>query len=249
MARIRLVNVNKIFPEEIIALEQASFEIGQGEFLFLIGRNGAGKSTVLKLICGQERPTSGEIYMDGVSLGALPKRQLPYFRRQFGIMKQELGLLKDRTLEENIRFSLQATGHFGRKQEEAAAKALALTGMQGKRDAYPGELSGGEYAKALLSRAISGQPQILILDEPTANLDGDSSWDIMCLLEELNRRGMTVIAASHDREMVSVMRKRVITLAAGRIVADERRAVYNAVAADILEERRVLNERKLLGSR
>lgn len=249
MARIRLVNVNKIFPEEIIALEQASFEIGQGEFLFLIGRNGAGKSTVLKLICGQERPTSGEIYMDGVSLGALPKRQLPYFRRQFGIMKQELGLLKDRTLEENIRFSLQATGHFGRKLEEAAAKALALTGMQGKRDAYPGELSGGEYAKALLSRAISGQPQILILDEPTANLDGDSSWDIMCLLEELNRSGMTVIAASHDREMVSVMRKRVITLAAGRIVADERRAVYNAVAADILEERRVLNERKLLGSR
>ena len=204
---------------------------------------------MLKLLCGQEMPTSGDIYMDGVSVGALPAKQLPYFRRQFGIMKQELGLLPDRTLCDNIRFSLRATGHYGKKLEEAAERALALTGMREKQDAYPGELSGGEYAKALLSRAISGQPKILILDEPTANLDGDGSWDIMCLLEELNRQGMTVIAASHDREMVSVMRKRVITLSAGRIVADERNAIYNAVAADILEERRVLNERKLLGSR
>ena len=218
MAEIRFVNVSKVYDEDIIALERASFDIGQGEFLFFIGRNGAGKSTALKLLTGQETVTGGEVYMNGSSVSALNKKQLPYFRRQFGIMKPDLGLLRNRSILDNIIFSLRATGHYGRKMEE-------------------------------LARAISGNPRILVLDEPTANLDPDSSWDIFCLLEELNRQGMTILAASHDREMVSVMRKRVITLSAGRVVADERRAIYNAMAADILEERRVLNERQLLRGR
>lgn len=233
----------------MIALEHASFDIGQGEFLFFIGRNGAGKSTALNLLSCQETPSAGEIYFRGVAVSALRKSQLPFYRRQFGIMKQELGLLCNRTVLENIRFSLQATGHYGREAERKAMAALEITGVPHKQRAYPEELSGGEKAKALLARAISGNPQILILDEPTANLDPDSSWDFFCLLQELNRQGMTVIAASHDREMVSVMRKRVITLSAGRIVADERRAVYNVMASDILEERRVINERKFSGSR
>lgn len=244
MAEIRFANVSKVFDEDMIALEHASFDIAQGEFLFFIGRNGAGKSTVLDLLCGQESPTSGEIYFRGMAVNALPKEQIPFFRRNFGIMKQELGLLRNRTVLENIVFSLQATGHFGKKMERAALEALGAVGILHKKDCYPGELSGGESAKALLARAISGGSQILVLDEPTANLDPDSSWDFFCLLETLNRQGRTVLAASHDREMVSVMRKRVITLSAGRIVADERRAVYNAVASDILEERRVLHERK-----
>lgn len=249
MAEIRFVNVSKVFDEDVIALEHASFEIGQGEFLFFIGRNGAGKSTVFRLLMGQEAATSGEIYINGISVNAIRRRKLPYFRRQFGIMRQELGLLSDRTVWENLIFSLRATGHWGRALNRVAGDALEMTGMSHKRDAYPRELSGGETAKVLLARAISGSPRILVLDEPTANLDGDSSWDIMCLLEELNRRGMTVLAASHDREMVSVMRKRVITLSAGRIVADERRAIYNTMASDILEERRIRNERQLSGSR
>ena len=249
MAEIRFVNVSKVYDEDIIALERASFDIGQGEFLFFIGRNGAGKSTALKLLTGQETVTDGEVYMNGSSVSALNKKQLPYFRRQFGIMKPDLGLLRNRSILDNIIFSLRATGHYGRKMEELARASLGITGMLHKMNAYPDELSGGENAKALLARAISGNPSILVLDEPTANLDPDSSWDIFCLLEELNRQGMTILAASHDREMVSVMRKRVITLSAGRVVADERRAIYNAMAADILEERRVLNERQLLRGR
>lgn len=248
MAIIRFMNVSKVYDEDLIALEQVSFDIGRGEFLFFIGRNGAGKSTVLKLLSGQETPTSGAVYMNGVSVNALSRRQLPFFRRQFGIMKQDLGLLSNADVWDNLIFSLRATGHSGRRMEEAAMKALEITGMLHKMHAYPGELSGGEIAKALLARAVSGSPEILVLDEPTANLDPDSSWDIMCLLKELNRQGMTILAASHDREMVSVMRKRVITLSAGRIVADERNAIYNAMASDILEERRVLDERKLLRS-
>lgn len=248
MAIIRFVNVSKVYDEDLIALERVSFEIGRGEFLFFIGRNGAGKSTLLKLLSGQEIPDSGEIYMNGVSVNALGRRQMPYFRRQFGIMKQELGLLPNADVWDNIIFSLRATGHSGKKMEASALKALEITGMLHKMHARPEELSGGEAAKALLARAVSGSPEILILDEPTANLDPDSSWDIMCLLRELNRQGMTILAASHDREMVSVMRKRVITLSAGRIVADERQAIYNAMASDILEERRVLDERKLLRS-
>ncbi len=245
MAELRFADVGMVYGDGIIALEHASFRIRQGEFLFLIGRSGAGKSTVLKLAGALEKPTSGEIYMDGVAIGALPRAQLPFYRRRFGIMDSDVGLLEDRNVLENVMLALKATGHYGRKAKKTAWHACGITGISHKALFSPAQLSGGERARAMLARAIVGSPQILLLDEPTANLDGESSWDFMNLLNRLNQEvGMSIVAASHDHQMVSVMKKRVITLSAGSIVADERSAIYNMRAADILEERRVLNERQ-----
>lgn len=245
MAELRFADVGMVYGDGMIALEHASFRIRQGEFLFLIGRSGAGKSTVLKLAGALEKPTSGEIYMDGVATGALPRAQLPFYRRRFGIMDSDVGLLEDRNVLENVMLALKATGHYGRKAKKTAWHACGITGISHKALFSPTQLSGGERARAMLARAIVGSPQILLLDEPTANLDGESSWDFMNLLNRLNQEvGMSIVAASHDHQMVSVMKKRVITLSAGSIVADERSAIYNMRAADILEERRVLNERQ-----
>lgn len=245
MAELRFADVCMVYGDGIIALEHVSFNIRQGEFVFLIGRSGAGKSTVLKLADALESPTSGEIYLDGVATGALPRTQLPYYRRKFGIMDSDVGLLEDRNILENVLLALKATGHYGKKAKETAWHACGITGISNKALFFPAQLSGGERARAMLARAIVGSPRILLLDEPTANLDGESSWDFMRLLNRLNQEvGMTVVATSHDHQMVSVMKKRVITLSAGRVVADERSAIYNMRAADILEERRVLNERQ-----
>ncbi len=244
MAELRFVDVGRVYGDGNIALEHVSFDIRQGEFLFLIGRSGAGKSTVLKLASTLERPTYGEVYLDGVALGALPRAKIPFYRRKFGIMDPDVGLLEDRSIFSNVLLPLRAMGYFGRRAKKIAQHACGITGIAHKMDRYPGQLSGGERARAMLARAIAPSPQILLLDEPTANLDGESSWDFMRLLEELNQGGMTVLAASHDHQMVSVMKKRVITLSAGNVVADERRAIYNMRAADILEERRVLHERQ-----
>jgi len=244
MAGLRFADVRMVYENGMIALEDISFNVPNGEFVFLTGRSGAGKSTILRLAGIMMQPTAGEIYLDNVALGALPKGQIPYYRRKFGIMDLDVGLLPDRTVLENVLFSLHATGHFWGKARRAAEHACELAAIGHRKTSYPHQLSGGERAKALLARAIAGNPQVLLLDEPTANLDEENSWDFMCLLEQINNLGITVLTASHDHQMVSVMNKRVITLAAGKIVADERKAIYNMRAADIMEERRVLYERQ-----
>lgn len=243
MAGLRFAGVGMRYGEDVIALEDITFNVPSGEFVFLTGRSGAGKSTVLKLAAGILMPTEGEIYLDGVCLGTLPKARIPEYRRRYGIMDTEVGLLPDRTVLQNVLFPLHATGQFWGRAKRAAKAACEAAEISHRMDHLPHQLSGGEKARALLARAIVGNPEVLLLDEPTANLDHEHSWDFMCLVETLSRRGITVLAASHDHQMVSVMKKRVITLAAGRIVADERKAIYNMWAADAVEERRVLNER------
>lgn len=243
MAEIKFENVNKVFSGEAIALENVNLEIYQGEFVFFIGRSGAGKSTVLRLLSGQMPVTSGEIYVNDKKVSALNKYQLPYFRRQFGLMEPGIGLISSRTVQDNVAIAMYVTEQKIRGMKKRVMQALGEVGMQSKADFYPNQLSGGEIAKVQLARALSTRPRILIADEPTANLDPDNSWDLMCLLDEVNRAGVTVLVASHDRELVTIMRKRVVTLSAGVVVADERRAIYNSMASDILEERRVLNER------
>lgn len=243
MALISFQNVTKRYENEFLALERADFQIGKGEFVFFIGRNGAGKSTVLKLISGQIFPTEGTVTVKGEDTASLTKAQKPVFRRQFGLMAPEVGLVPGRTVYENIALALRVSGKGGWKLKDRVEHAMSLTGSLACRDKQAENLSGGETARALLARALVMEPEILVADEPTANLDPDHTWDFMCLLEQLNRSGLTVLVSSHDREMVSVMRKRVITLAAGRIVADEKKAIYNSKASDIFEERRILNER------
>lgn len=243
MAEIIFDKVSKIYTSGMVGVEEASFEIEKGEFVFLIGRSGAGKSTLLKLITKQILPSAGQIWMQGKELGSLTDAQMPYFYRRIGIMDKELGLLNDRNIYENIKLAMVATDQPRKLIKSRVLGTLNNMGILKRTYALPQELSAGEEARALLARAIVTNPEILIADEPTANLDSTNAWDLMCLLDELNRLGVTIIVTSHAHELVSMMKKRVISLVAGRIVADERKASYNPIAWDVFEERRILNER------
>ncbi len=241
MAQIVFDHVTKKFKEEI-ALENISFEIDKGEFVFIIGKSGAGKSTLLNLIMKQEEATSGQIIVEGRRLDTMSRQRVPYHRRRLGIMSSEVGLLKDRSVCDNIKLAMLATENAKKHMHEKSIKLLGLVGLASKYQAYPNELSGGEQARVLLARALSVQPEILIADEPTANLDPDAAWDLMQLLEELNYRGMTVLVASHARGLVTIMKRRCITLVAGRLAADEKRSIYNQKAMDVFAERKILQE-------
>ncbi len=242
MAEIILEHVTKKYGEDI-ALEDVSLKIDKGEFVFVIGKSGAGKTTLLNLLIKKIDATSGHIEVAGDELESMKKRQVPYHRRRLGIMSRDMGLLEELTVYENIRLALRATGRNSKKDRLEIQKALAAVGLLSKAESLPEELSGGEQARILLARALAMKPEILIADEPTANLDADAAWDLMLLFNEINHQGMTLVIASHARELVTVMRKRVITLVAGALVADEKQAIYNPKAVDIFEERRVLRER------
>lgn len=243
MAEIVFDNVTKIFRSDVIGLENVSFEVEQGEFIFVIGKSGAGKSTLIKLLSGQIACTKGDIQVRGCSINSLKKNQLPYFRRKFGIMSGEFGLLKDRSVYENVSIALCAIEHPKLLIDSNVKKALSIVGLKNKSGFYPHEISIGEAARVCLARALVTNPKIIVADEPTANLDSGLAWDIMCLLDEINRMGITVIVASHARELVTVMRKRVLTLVAGSLIADEKRAIYNSGALDIFEYRKVMEKR------
>lgn len=236
-------HVSKIFDNQI-ALEDVSFEIEQGEFVFIIGKSGAGKSTLLKLILKQEEVTSGEIRVQGQSLKEITPKEIPYLRRKIGYMSPDVGLLKDRNVYENLDLAMVAVGARKKYARREIARVLSVVGLADKAKAEVGDLSGGEYARILLARALLVRPQILIADEPTANLDSDAAWDLMLLLNEINHRGITVVVASHARELVTVMKKRVITLVLGALVSDEKNAIYDQKAVDIFEERKILHKRE-----
>ena len=243
MAQIIFEHVTKKFRKKAV-LSDISFEIEKGEFVFIIGKNGAGKSTLLDLIMKQEEVTSGKITVEGRRVDTMKRIRIPAHRRRLGIVSSTVGLLNDRSVYDNIQFAMLATGNDDGDMNVRIMKLLGLVGLAGKYQANPLELSGGEQARVLLARALSVRPEILIADEPTANLDPDSAWDLMQLLEELNYQGMTIVVASHARELVTIMKRRCITLVAGRLVADERHAIYNMKATDIFEERRIMQEAK-----
>lgn len=243
MAEIIFEHVTKLFKDDI-ALEDVSFEIDKGEFVFVTGKSGAGKSTLLNLIMKQEEVTSGKIIVRGRRVDTMKPGKVAEHRRKLGVMSKEVGMLKDRTIYDNIAFALIATGSAGSGMKKRILKVLGLVGIVSKATSFPNELSAGELARALLARALAVSPEILIADEPTANLDPDAAWDLMQLLEQINYDGMTVIVASHSRELVTIMKKRNITLVAGTIVSDEKHGIYNPKATDIFEERRVLAERE-----
>lgn len=240
MAFIIFEHVTKKFRDEI-ALEDISFEIEKGEFVFIIGKSGAGKSTLLDLILKQQEVTSGKITVGGRRVDIMKRKKIPAHRRKIGFVSPEVGLLKDRSVYDNILLAILATGKTNERERATIMRVLGLVGLAGKFQAYPDELSGGEQARVLLARALSVNPELLIADEPTANLDADSAWDLMQLLAELNYQGMTILVASHARELVTIMKKRCMTLIAGNLVADEKHSIYNPKAIDIFEERRILN--------
>jgi len=223
---IRMFHVDKIYPNRIVALKDINVHIKKGEFVFLVGPTGAGKSTFLKLIYRGTVPTKGQVIIDGINISRLKPKYVPYLRRNIGIVFQDFKLLYDRTAYENIAFGLKAIGATNFEIKEQVKKVLNLVGLEHKKKTKPHLLSGGEQQKLCIARAIANEPMILLTDEPTGNLDPDTSWEIMQLLFHINIRGTTIIMASHDKLMVDRAKKRVIRLDQGHIIEDNPRGIY-----------------------
>ncbi len=223
---IRFDNVTKVYGRDTVALERVNLEIGEGEFAFLVGASGSGKSTVVRLILKETEPSAGAVYVGGTRLSSIPRRKIPQHRRNIGCVFQDFKLLPNKTAAENVAYAMEVTGQRRRSIRAKVPQILELVGLSEKRDRYPEELSGGEQQRVSIARAFVSQPPILIADEPTGNLDPDTSVSLMQLLERINRIGTTVLVATHDRDMVNEMRRRVIALDRGRIVRDEVKGAY-----------------------
>jgi cell division transport system ATP-binding protein len=224
---IRFENVSKIYSgQERPALENVNLEIAKGEFVFLVGLSGSGKSTFLRLVLREERPTTGVIHVAGKDLNTLPNHKVPELRRQVGTVFQDFRLLPNKTINENVAFALHVLGHSQKEINREVPEVLELVGLEDKGDRKPSEISGGEQQRVAIARAYVTKPPILIADEPTGNLDPSTSIGIMKLLDRINRDGTTVLMATHDSGIVDQMRKRVIELDNGHIVRDQVRGVY-----------------------
>jgi cell division transport system ATP-binding protein len=228
---IRFDSVTKTYPrQKRPALDDVNVEVRKGEFLFLVGASGSGKSTFLRLTIREARPTSGHIFVAGKEVNRLATWKVPALRRQIGTVFQDFRLLPNKTVSENVAFALQVIGKPRSHINKVVPETLELVGLDGKGDRLPDELSGGEQQRVAIARAFVNKPMILIADEPTGNLDPTTSVGIMKLLDRINRTGTTVIMATHDAGMVDQMRKRVIELQGGRVVRDQARGVYGSQA-------------------
>ena len=219
---IKLEHVSKSYSAGIPALTDVNLEIEDGEFVFIVGDSGSGKSTIIKLLLKELEPTQGTIWMNGKNLGKIRRRQIPKFRRNIGVVFQDFRLLKDRNVYENIAFAQKVIGQSTREIKKKVPAMLSMVGLASKYRSNPKELSGGEQQRVAIARALINEPSILLADEPTGNLDSNNAWEIMKLLEEINERGTTVIVVTHNMEIVKVMKKRVITVQKGVIVSDNK---------------------------
>ncbi|MFM7624563.1 MAG: cell division ATP-binding protein FtsE [Actinomycetota bacterium] len=224
---IKFESVTKVYPKsDKPALDNISIEVEKGEFVFLVGLSGSGKSTFLRLVLREDRPTSGSIHVAGKDLNTLSNWKVPQLRRQVGTVFQDFRLLPNKTVSENVAFTLHVLGFSRKEIAREVPEVLELVGLEDKGDRKPGELSGGEQQRVAIARAYVSKPAILIADEPTGNLDPATSVGIMKLLDRINRDGTTVVMATHDAGIVDQMRKRVIELDAGHVVRDQARGVY-----------------------
>ena len=219
---IELSRVCKTYETGSKAVKDISLTIDDGEFVFSVGRSGSGKSTLMKLLLKELEPTKGRIVVNDMDLGRMPRRYIPKYRRRLGVVFQDFRLLKDRTVFENVAFAQRVIGVPGRVIKETVPEMLRLVGLSSKYKAYPRQLSGGEQQRVAIARALINNPEVLLADEPTGNLDSFNTHGIMKLLEEINQRGTTVIVVTHSQEMVDEMNKRVITMERGSIISDER---------------------------
>jgi len=208
------------------ALNGVSLKVKRGEFVFIVGDSGSGKSTLIKLLLRELTPTSGEIYVNGINLQKLRHRQVPKYRRNLGVVFQDFRLLKDRNVYENVAFAQRIVQTPNRLIKRNVPAILSIVGLAGKYKAKPKQLSGGEQQRVALARALINKPPILLCDEPTGNLDPKNSWEIMKLLEQINKRGTTILIVTHNREIVNEMQKRVVTMKKGVIVSDEEQGGY-----------------------
>ena len=223
---IEINKLTKTYDKSSRALKGVDISIEDGEFVFITGRSGSGKSTLLRILLKEVEPTSGRVVVNDMDLGAMPRRYVPRYRRTLGVVFQDFRLLKDRTVYENIAFAQRVIGVPGRTIKEAVPRMLKLVGLSSKYKAFPHQLSGGEQQRVAIARALINQPAVLLADEPTGNLDPQNAMEIMKLLEEINRRGTTVIVVTHSRELVNMMKKRVITMDKGVVISDVREGGY-----------------------
>jgi cell division transport system ATP-binding protein len=223
---IKFEDVTKIYPPSTVGLERVSLHIEKGEFVFLVGPSGSGKSTFIRLLIKELEPDRGRVSVGGRDLSTLRRWKTPYLRRNIGCVFQDFKLLPNKTAFENVMYALVVTGAANGASRKKAGEILTLVGLGDKLDSFPNQLSGGEQQRVSIARAFVNHPPLLIADEPTGNLDPETSMGIMQLLYRINKTGTTVLMATHDREMVDRMRRRVIALEAGRVVRDQKRGGY-----------------------
>lgn len=217
---ISMQDVTKIYENGALGLKDFSVEIDKGEFVFIVGSSGSGKSTFIRILLKEIEPTTGEVYIDQTGLSNLKRKKVPYLRRKIGCVFQDFRLLPSKTVYENVAFAMQVIEASNRNIRRSVPQILSLVGLHKKANAFPDQLSGGEKQRVAIARAIINKPPILIADEPTGNLDPDTAWGIMELLKEINSRGTTVVMATHAKDIVNRMRKRVIHLDSGVLISD-----------------------------
>ena len=223
---IQMVNTTKIYENGAKGLHDVSISIQDGEFVFIVGSSGSGKSSFVRLLLKEIEPTKGKIIIDGKDIGRISRRDLPYLRRKLGVVFQDFRLLKNKTVYENVAFAMRIVEATNKEIRRTVPQVLSLVGLAKKAKAYPHQLSGGEQQRVSLARAIINKPPILIADEPTGNLDPDTAWEIMTLLEDINNLGTTVVVATHARDIVDSMQKRVVALGDGKVLRDTENSGY-----------------------
>ncbi len=223
---ILLDRVTKTYGKKGPALERINLHVEPKEFVVIVGQSGAGKSTLLKLLTREEKPTSGKIIVGGIDYERLRDKDIPYLRRKIGVVFQDFKLLSNRTVFENVAFALEIVGMSNKEIRHTVPKVLEIVGLKGKGDNYPSELSGGERQRVAIARAIVRQPKILIADEPTGNLDPKHAWDVIRVLEKINRYGTTVLLTTHNKEIVDKLKRRVVTIKDGKVFDDRAGSEY-----------------------
>ena len=224
---IEFKNVSKVYESGIEAVHNATFTIEKGEFAFLVGQSGSGKSTLIKLILKEEEANKGNIIINGKDITYLRKKRVPFLCRSMGVVFQDFRLLPDKTVYENVAFAMHIVRATPKHIRRQVPMVLSLVGLSNKAKMYPSELSGGEQQRVALARALVNNPSMIIADEPTGNLDPDTAWEIMKLLNEINARGTTVVMATHAKDIVDQMKKRVIQIEKGVIVRDDKKGGYS----------------------
>ncbi|MBE5812231.1 MAG: cell division ATP-binding protein FtsE [Clostridiales bacterium] len=223
---IEFVNVHKRYENGVDAVDNVNLFIGKGEFVFLVGPSGSGKSTLLKLMIREEQADSGKIILNNYKVSSMKDKHVPYLRRSIGIVFQDFRLLPDKTVFENVAFAMRIVKASPRTIRRKVPMLLSLVGLSQKANSYPHELSGGEQQRVAMARALANNPLVLIADEPTGNLDPENAWEIMKILNEINMRGTTVVVATHAKDIVDAMQKRVVELDKGHVLRDQQRGSY-----------------------
>lgn len=219
---IEFKNVSKVYPNGTTALKDINIHVKKGEFVFVVGASGSGKSTFLKLIMHEEEPSCGEIFIDGINTTNISKKEVPYLRRKMGIVFQDFRLIDKMNVFDNVAFAMRVTGASERNVKKRVPYILALVGLQDKADRRPAELSGGEQQRVSLARALVNNPSLIIADEPTGNIDPEMSFEIVELLNEINKRGTTIVMVTHEHNLVKRFKKRVIEISEGDVTSDKK---------------------------